>query len=209
MKTKLDCRKLNRPERNCLLIEAQKLRKKGLTYQQIADDLGISKSTVINWTCKRHAAKRKAYLKAYMTNPTKRAQRLKLERERYESEEYRQAVNARVSGRRKDPIGWAVAAARYIKQRAKKFNIPFKLTAQNILDAIPKDGKCPVFKTELSYGIKNHWNGASIDRIIPAIGYVPENIAVISFRANTLKRDGSIKEFKALIKWLENKHEDT
>jgi hypothetical protein len=44
---------------------------------------------------------------------------------------------------------------------------------------------------------------ANIDRILPELGYVKGNVAVMSFRANSLKRDGYLKEFKLLVSWLE------
>jgi len=41
-----------------------------------------------------------------------------------------------------------------------------------------------------------------LDRIIPELGYVKENIKVISFKANSLKRDGSIEDFEKIIRYI-------
>lgn len=45
----------------------------------------------------------------------------------------------------------------------------------------------------------------TLDKLIPEKGYVPGNVTVISWRANTLKRDGTIDEFRRLLGWLESK----
>jgi hypothetical protein len=42
-----------------------------------------------------------------------------------------------------------------------------------------------------------------------SVGYVPGNVNIISFRANTLKNNGTLEEFKKLIKWMELYDENT
>lgn len=42
----------------------------------------------------------------------------------------------------------------------------------------------------------------SIDRIDATKGYTPDNIQIISNRANVLKNNGTIEEFQMLMKWL-------
>lgn len=42
----------------------------------------------------------------------------------------------------------------------------------------------------------------TIDRIIPALGYVPGNIVVISHRANRMKSDGTAEEHERIAAWL-------
>lgn len=44
-------------------------------------------------------------------------------------------------------------------------------------------------------------NSPSVDRIVPALGYVPSNIAVISWRANKLKSDGTPEELAAIVRY--------
>ena len=39
-------------------------------------------------------------------------------------------------------------------------------------------------------------------RIVPALGYVPGNVGVISFRANTIKNNASMREIEQLLEWL-------
>lgn len=62
---------------------------------------------------------------------------------------------------------------------------------------------CPVFGSKLEFGNKTYSpNAASLDAIIPELGHVRGNIAVISHRANTIKNDASVEELLKVAKWL-------
>ena len=68
--------------------------------------------------------------------------------------------------------------------RAKKFGLPFDLVESQIV--VPET--CPVLGIPLTRGIgKQTDNSPTIDRIIPALGYVKKNIIVVSMRANRIK----------------------
>jgi hypothetical protein len=89
------------------------------------------------------------------------------------------------------------------RQRATKAGIPFAVERKDI--TIPE--KCPVLGIPLSFGNSQkkkapEWNSPSIDRLIPELGYVPGNIAIISHRANLLKNAGTLEEHKMLVEWL-------
>lgn len=45
-------------------------------------------------------------------------------------------------------------------------------------------------------------NSATLDRLIPKLGYVPGNVAVISDRANRIKADATVEEITAVADWL-------
>jgi len=87
----------------------------------------------------------------------------------------------------------------YAKHRAKINNIPFNLSPKDI--EVPK--LCPVLGMPLKLN-----NGSlckdspSLDRIIPAKGYVKGNVKVISHRANTLKNDATIQELEKVIEYM-------
>jgi hypothetical protein len=84
--------------------------------------------------------------------------------------------------------------------RAKKQNVPFDITIDDII--IPEF--CPVLGIKIEQGIgKNTDNSPSLDKIIPKKGYVKGNIKIISWRANSLKRDSSIEELKKIIAYIE------
>jgi len=81
------------------------------------------------------------------------------------------------------------------KQRAKKSNIEFTLTKEDI--DIPDT--CPVFGFPLKRENKETWMCApSIDRIDNTRGYVKDNIIIVSRRANILKKDATIDELRKL-----------
>lgn len=63
---------------------------------------------------------------------------------------------------------------------------------------------CPVLGLRIDYKSlgKVRYNSPSLDRIDLRFGYVPGNVAVISQRANTLKSNGTIKEFTAVVEYM-------
>jgi len=48
-----------------------------------------------------------------------------------------------------------------------------------------------------------HDNSPSIDRMIPAKGYVKGNVQIISYRANRLKAHGSLEDLRKIVAWME------
>ena len=92
------------------------------------------------------------------------------------------------------------------KGRAKKQNLPFNITEQDIIEVWPKDNKCPILGTEFKSGKNNKDYLPTLDKIIPKKGYVKGNIAVISFRANQIKSDVTdIKVFKKMYDFYKKK----
>lgn len=88
------------------------------------------------------------------------------------------------------------------KTRAKQQNVPFNIELSDIV--VPE--YCPILKwIKLERSKTGHptYSSPTIDKIIPELGYVKGNIQIISLRANVLKSDGSIKELKALAKWID------
>lgn len=52
---------------------------------------------------------------------------------------------------------------------------------------------CPVLGIEITvFGGRD--NRPEIDRLIPSLGYVPGNVAIISARANRIKNDGTLDD---------------
>ena len=89
------------------------------------------------------------------------------------------------------------------KKNAAKCGVPFALTDNDI--TIPEF--CPVLGIRLQRGIgKPCYASPSLDRIVPRKGYVPGNVRVISFRANTLKQNATIEEMRLVLKDLERIH---
>jgi hypothetical protein len=89
---------------------------------------------------------------------------------------------------KKNPIKCLLIGA---KTRAKTRNILFALTVDDIL--IPST--CPILGIPL-YFSNGRWtdNSPTLDRLHNDKGYTPENVVVISHRANRLKSNASLQE---------------
>jgi hypothetical protein len=94
---------------------------------------------------------------------------------------------------RKDPLRYLIYAA---KDRAKKLGIQFDLKYEDVV----MPDVCPIFGTPFEVG--NKTTGASLDRIIPELGYTRGNVAVISFRANRIKNNATADELERVAAWM-------
>jgi hypothetical protein len=88
------------------------------------------------------------------------------------------------------------------RKRAKEFDIPFTITDKDIV--IPEF--CPILGIKLVRGAtdKNRDCCPSLDRITPGNGYVVGNIAVISYRANRVKNNGTTDEHRRIADWMDS-----
>lgn len=94
---------------------------------------------------------------------------------------------------RENPQRYMLKSAR---DRARQLGFVCTITEVDI--AIPEF--CPLLGLKLERGTgKQHAASPSLDRIIPAYGYVPDNVWVISHRANELKRDATLQELQTLV----------
>lgn len=89
-----------------------------------------------------------------------------------------------------------------IQTRAKQRGITCTITADD-LESLWKDqeGKCLYTREYMltGYGLRNHPQVVSVDRISPARGYEPGNIALCTARANSIKQDMNMLE---LMVWM-------
>ena len=93
------------------------------------------------------------------------------------------------------------------KARARKYGLPFDIRWTDI--NIPE--YCPVFPEIKLTRIKGKMTGASptLDRLIPNLGYVKNNVQVISSKANLMKSNATVNELRRIADWLEGKiHND-
>jgi len=97
-----------------------------------------------------------------------------------------------VSGLSNTPEGILFMHAR---KRAKEQGVPFTITVHDI--KIPE--VCPVLCIPLGRNAGHFGDSSpSLDKLIPAKGYTPDNCWVISWRANRLKGDATPEELQAL-----------
>jgi hypothetical protein len=91
------------------------------------------------------------------------------------------------------------------KQSALRNNILFTIKFEDI----EQPEYCPVLGIKLNYG----WSGegirddakATIDKLVPELGYVPGNVFVISWRANKLKSDMTIVELENILRYMKER----
>jgi len=103
----------------------------------------------------------------------------------------------------RDPAKYLLIRARC---RAKRLCLPFSLTKDDIV--IPE--RCPVLGVKLvvaerrfrGHGAGGADDSMSLDRIRPSLGYVPGNVAVISWQANRMKGGSSLEELERLVAWM-------
>ena len=101
---------------------------------------------------------------------------------------------------------WERRRVKDAKNRARYLKIPFNLTTEYIKSITPSDMICPALGIQMKVGgdFKNSMIRApSLDRLIPELGYVKGNIAVVSTRANTIKRDATPEELMKVAKFYE------
>lgn len=78
------------------------------------------------------------------------------------------------------------------RKRADKLGLPFAITPDDIF--IPPT--CPIFGIPLIVGGGRSAHSPSLDRISPALGYMPGNVRVVSDRANRLKGRYNLAELQ-------------
>lgn len=96
------------------------------------------------------------------------------------------------------------------KLRARVASLPCTITRENIVEVWPISNRCPItlaqFQFNNSHGRTD--NSPSLDKIIPKLGYVRGNIAVISDLANKVKHNVTDPEiFERIGAWL-RKHQE-
>lgn len=88
-----------------------------------------------------------------------------------------------------------------VKSRAKKKEIEFDL----VFSEIEWPEVCPILNIQIDYMKRDHTDDSpSFDRVDPTKGYTKDNVRIISLRANQLKNNGTLDQFKSIIHYMEN-----
>lgn len=86
-----------------------------------------------------------------------------------------------------------------VKTRAAKTGVLFTLTFDDI--KIPE--KCPACGTQIVFGGPQQRNTSpSLDRIVPGLGYTPENTIIICFACNRRKNDSTPEQLYAIADYV-------
>jgi len=98
--------------------------------------------------------------------------------------------------RRANPVPHLVTTA---KRRAKLANLEFSITRHDFF--LPK--LCPLLGIKLVVGNRKVTEQSpTLDRIDNTKGYIPGNVWIISYKANTIKSNASLKELELLVRNL-------
>lgn len=98
-----------------------------------------------------------------------------------------------------------------IKVRSRERNVPVDLslyTVQYLLSWLQRQSTCECCGVTLA--IERRFNGQkcdtspSLDRIVPSLGYVAGNVALLCWRCNNLKRDATSDELMTIALWMKN-----
>ena len=146
-------------------------------------------------------------------------------RKQYEkSEKFLNRVRAYQAKRRSDPKhkpAYAAAQRKYKERNRVRFMIVravnrsaksgVECDKQYLLTLVGlRPTHCPCCGREFIYGGSGvvgvqHPATPSMDRIDSSKGYVEGNVAIICFRCNILKKDGSLSEFEAIAKYMRDR----
>lgn len=119
-------------------------------------------------------------------------------------DKHRDLVNQRTAEwRRAHPAEYLFQLAR---RRAKARGIDFTITLADVV--VPE--VCPVLSIPLDTKKPGKRgfplpSSPTLDRFDNSKGYVPGNVTVISWRANSLKKDASWQELEVLVQWMKAK----
>ena len=97
---------------------------------------------------------------------------------------------------------WTAYAIRDAKNRAKKKGLPFNISLEYLRTIVPD--VCPIFGTAFKWmgNGKIVPESPSLDRIVPSLGYIEGNVAIISSRANNIKSYATWQEILMVSNWV-------
>lgn len=91
------------------------------------------------------------------------------------------------------------------RNRARKKGIPFDITVEDII--IPET--CPILGIPLTRNLGSHGgtsSSASLDKIVPELGYVKGNVQVISLLANNMKSNATKEQLLLFAEWIKKEY---
>lgn len=117
--------------------------------------------------------------------------------------EHKNYLNDYNKKKRATPEGWVKQAIRTIRGRAKRKGMEFNIDRTDL--KLPQI--CPVLGIPILLGVGGSGmkapNSPSVDRFDNTKGYIKGNVRVISNRANILKRDATLEEMRAIVRYME------
>jgi hypothetical protein len=164
----------------------------GATLQECAEHFGVSKARIGQIRSKflKHITREQlgASLKVLQEREKRREEiRLHFNRNTYNPSTELEAAFSKAFTRK--------------RQNSKVKGAPWEFTVR--MSDIDWPTHCPVLGLELDWFAEVRCEASpSFDRIDPSKGYIPGNVAIISWRANRIKNDGTAEEHKKIANWL-------
>lgn len=152
---------------------------------------------------------RRAVVKKYNRLPARReAERLRNEARSPQMRDYNKRPERRKRCRELDNASYLARGPRWIKahiqgcrKRAVDKGFPYDREAiKELLAAAPT--RCPVLGIELTVGSPLRDSSTTIDKRIPANGYVRGNMTIISHLANRIKTNATASQIAAVANWV-------
>ena len=91
---------------------------------------------------------------------------------------------------------------RHARNRANQLGIRFDLKSDYLLSIFPQNYVCPVLHIKMEWNGNNR-NSPSLDRLIPDLGYIKENVNWISNRANIMKYNRTPEMLRRIADWID------
>jgi hypothetical protein len=110
-------------------------------------------------------------------------------------DEYKKYSRDSYHRRKNDPLARQKNLWKHAKARAAKKNLPFNIEVEDVL--IPDI--CPIMKEPIT-PVGSGPFSASLDRIVPELGYIKGNIRVISLLANQMKWNATREQLLTFCK---------
>ena len=123
------------------------------------------------------------------------------------NKENKEKLNAQRKKYREEDRGRHMA--QQIRYRANEKNLPYDLDADYLKSIWPEDNKCPALGLEFSKpgeGLKE--TSSSLDRLVPELGYVKGNVAIVSMLANQIMSNATPDQVIAVGYFFKNKLEE-
>lgn len=176
------------------VAKAKILRCRGWTLHAIAKELGCGATSVERMLNPKMGEYDKRYYEE--NKPASREARAAYRRE------YRERCKD------KDPMEHHLNyVLRGSRNRATRKGLDHDLDAEFIASLYPDTMECPILKIPIKPFADSKDNSPALDRVDNSKGYTRDNVQVISYRANSLKRDATLDELVALGNWAKKQQE--
>lgn len=93
--------------------------------------------------------------------------------------------------------------------RSRRWSLPFDKSAlgvDSVTSWLIRQPRCECCGEDFALvpeGRAKSDRSPSIDRLVPPLGYVPGNVALLCWRCNNLKRDASSDELRRIADWMD------